>query len=59
MEKVKFVVEKETKNTIRFTEQVEGLDSPAIGILYVQKHALKEIGYTEGAGLVVTLEVAK
>ena len=34
-----FTVEKETKNTIRYTEQTDG-KPPAIGTLYVQKRLL-------------------
>ena len=36
-----FQVEKETKNTIRYTEVAEG-QPPVIGTVYVQKWALKE-----------------
>jgi hypothetical protein len=36
-----FEVEKETKNTIRYTEIAEG-QPPVIGTIYVQKWALKE-----------------
>ena len=36
-----FEVEKETKNTIRYTEVAEG-QPPVIGTIYVQKWALKE-----------------
>ena len=57
MKTIKFAQEKVTKNTVRFTEVVDGMDSPAIGTLYVQKHALKEIDYEEGQQLSVTLEV--
>jgi hypothetical protein len=35
--KVKFVREKETKNTVRFEESVEKGKPPVIGTLYVQK----------------------
>ncbi len=36
-----FEVEKETKNTIRYTEVAEG-QPPVIGTIYVQKWFLKE-----------------
>jgi len=35
--------EKDTKNTVRLQE-VEGDDAPAIGTLYLQKHAYKKLG---------------
>ena len=53
--KVKFEQEKATKNTIRFAEIAT--DAPTIGMLYVQKLALKEIGWEEGQKIEVTLEV--
>lgn len=56
MKTIRFEVEKETKNTIRFKEVDEG-GSVAIGTLYVQKDTLKEINYLPNHGLVVTLEV--
>lgn len=36
-----FIYEKETKNTVRFTERAEG-KPPIIGTLYVQKWAFKD-----------------
>lgn len=61
---IKFTVEKETKNTIRFKEQASpGVDTspaaPAIGSLYVSKATLKTLGYSDGKDLVVTLAVSK
>jgi hypothetical protein len=54
---ISFTFEKETKNTLRFTEDVaSNLDTPAIGTLYVQKGTLKELGYKDGSKLHVTLE---
>ncbi len=56
--KMTFEVERETKNTIRFTERVEDkLDTPKIGTIYVAKCALKELGWKQGA-LTLTLEQA-
>jgi hypothetical protein len=54
----RFVPERSTKNTVRFNEVV-GLGTPAIGVLYVQKSALKEIGYKEGDDLEVTISIAE
>jgi hypothetical protein len=55
--KVNFEFEKETKNTIRFKEVLEGpLDAPNIGTLYVPKQTLKQIGYKEGSKLIVELK---
>jgi hypothetical protein len=38
--KLTFEQEKETKNTVRFQEQVKDGEQPVIGPLYIQKHAL-------------------
>lgn len=55
--KVNFEFEKETKNTIRFKEVINGpLDVPNIGTLYVPKRTLKQIGYKEGSKLIVELK---
>lgn len=35
-----FTVERETKNTLRFQEEVQPGEQPVIGTLYVQKTAL-------------------
>lgn len=53
---VTFEFEKDTKNTIRFKEVLNGpLDAPTIGTLYVPKRTLKQIGYKEGDKLIVDL----
>lgn len=53
-----FEMEKDTKNTIRFKEVVNGpLDIPQLGTVYVPKTTLKEIGYEVGKQLVVDLYV--
>lgn len=57
MKQIKFEMERVTKNTVRFAEVVDAMDTPAIGTLYVQKHTLKEINYREGRQIVITLEV--
>ena len=53
-----FQIEKETKNTIRFTEvgEDDGLGIPAIGTLYVPKTTLRDIGYVSGNKLLVTIQ---
>ena len=55
--KVTFEFERDTKNTIRFKEVLEGpLDAPNIGTLYVPKQTLKQLGYKEGSKLTVELK---
>lgn len=57
---VQFVAERDTKNTIRFTEVLTGpLDTPKIGTLYVSKATLKELGYVDGSKLSVLVNVAE
>ena len=54
-----FAFERETKNTIRFQEQVKDtLDVPQIGTIYVSKHALKGMGWKQGQALELSI-VAK
>ncbi|MCK9327603.1 MAG: hypothetical protein M0P69_19065 [Bacteroidales bacterium] len=56
--KVTFEFEKDTRNTIRFKEVLDGpLDVANISTLYVQKSTLKQLGYAEGQKLEVTLNV--
>lgn len=58
--KVTFEFEKDTKNTIRFKEVLNGpLDVANIGTLYVPKMTLKAIGYQEGQKLEVMLDIQK
>ena len=53
---LRFYFEKETKNTIRFQEDVSD-GAPVIGSLYVQKDYLDDIGYVdEDSVLVVNIE---
>lgn len=54
--KVTFEFEKDTKNTIRFKEVLNG-PLANIGTLYVPKMTLKAIGYQEGQKLEVTLDI--
>ena len=52
-----FKEERDTKNTIRFQEQVnDDLDSQKIGTIYVAKSTLKEMGWARGKALTITLE---
>lgn len=55
--KVYFEKEKETKRTIRFKE-IEG-DVPVIGLIYIPKQTLQDIGYEDGSTLVIDLTVVK
>lgn len=51
-----FAFERETKNTIRFAEQVEDvLDTPQIGTIYVAKSALKAMGWKQGNNLSLSI----
>lgn len=55
---IEFKPEKETKNTVKFQEQVPaGRMVEYVGTLYVQKHTLQEIGWSEGRVLRVSLMV--
>lgn len=49
--KVKFIYERETKNTVRYTEEMaaDGSDD-VIGTLYVKKAALKDFEKLAGSG---------
>ena len=56
--KVIFEMEKDTKNTIRFKEVVDGpLDTPKVGTLYIPKATLQGIGYDIGRQLIVEISV--
>ena len=44
--------EKQTKNTVRFTEDSE---TPKLGSIYVPKATLREIGYKSGMALHVAM----
>lgn len=57
--KIKFVAEKETKNTVRFTEVLEGkLTNPAIGTIYVPKETLKAMGWNDGDDIEIDIKNA-
>ena len=58
--KVPFEFERDTKNTVRFKEIItDPLEMPKIGTLYVSKPTLKEVGYTEGCKLEISISVSK
>ena len=53
-----FIEERETKNTIRFQEQVKGdLDVPQIGTLYISKAMLKDLQLKRGAALKISVSL--
>jgi hypothetical protein len=54
--KVRFKMERETKNTVRFEELHQASEPPKIGTLYVQKWALDGLDLTKD--LQVTIEEA-
>lgn len=50
--------EKVTKNTVRFTEQLESeFTAPTIGTIYIPKATLGQLGYANGDNLVLTLAI--
>ena len=50
--------EKITKNTVRFSEQLESeFAAPTIGTIYVPKATLGQLGYSNGDHLVLTLAI--
>lgn len=57
---IQFSIEKDTKNTRKFAEVHEDSDPEAVGSLYVQKWALKQIAQEaavpDATHLVVTIE---
>lgn len=55
---VTLVPEKVTKNTVRFTEQLESeFTAPTIGTIYIPKATLGQLGYANGDNLVLTLAI--
>ena len=49
--KVKFIKEQETRNTVRYAEELSADGSgKVIGVLYVQKEALKDFEKIKGSG---------
>ena len=58
--RISMVMEKATKNTIRFEEVLESeLAVPKIGNIYVPKSTLGELGWKEGDTLTVEIGVGK
>ncbi len=58
--KIKFEMEKPTKNTIRFNEVLESeLSAPKVGTIYVPKSTLGELKWKEGKSIVLDLSVEK
>ena len=51
--KIRFEREKETKNTVRFSEAAADGDPLVVGTLYVQKFALKELGQPEAVEIII------
>ena len=57
--KITLTSERTTKNTVRFTEVLEGkLTNPVIGTLYVPKETLKAMSWNEGDDITVDIAVA-
>ena len=57
--KITLTQEKVTKNTVRFTEVLEGkLTNPVIGTLYVPKETLKALSWEEGDDIVIDITSA-
>lgn len=55
--KITMTAERTTKNTVRFTEVLEGkLTNPVIGTIYVPKDTLKALSWAEGDD--ITLEIS-
>ena len=56
--KVTLFKDKETRNTIRFKENQLDDVEPVVGIIYIPKRTLQDIGYKDGDAIVVQVEVA-
>jgi hypothetical protein len=52
---VRFVKERETKNTVRFAEQHDDTEDPVVGTLYVKKSAVARLGNPES----LTVEISR
>ena len=58
--KINFTMERETKNTVRFTEVLGGkLTSPVIGTIYIQKETLKAMDWKEGMDIALSVGIAE
>lgn len=51
-----FKAEKETKNTIRFTEVAESENDKKVGVIYIPKNTLAEIKWVDGKNIVLSLK---
>jgi hypothetical protein len=49
-----FVHEKETKNTVKFSEQPDPGTPPSVGTLYVQKHVIHQLGNPSKLTITIT-----
>ena len=57
--KITFTTERDTRNTVRFTEVLDGkLTNPVVGTIYVPKETLKAIGWKEGDDITIDLQNA-
>lgn len=57
--KITMTAEKTTKNTVRFTEVLEGkLTNPVIGTVYIPKDTLKAMGWEDGADITMEFSIA-
>ena len=56
---VEFKVERETKNTIRFAEEVAPGNDPKIGVIYIPKGTLAEVKWVDGDRIGLSLTVVK
>lgn len=58
--RINMVMEKATKNTIRFEEVLESeLAAPKIGNIYVPKSTLGELGWKEGDTLTIDISITE
>lgn len=58
--KITMTADKETKNTVRFAEVVPNKETPAkIGIVYMPKDTLQEMGWKVGMGLTFEAKAIK
>lgn len=58
--RINMVMEKATKNTIRFEEVLESeLAAPKIGNIYIPKSTLGELGWKEGDTLTIDINITK
>jgi hypothetical protein len=56
-EVIEFVEERETKNAIRFQEQVRPGKGVVVGVLYLKKEALERMSWKSGQTVKATFSV--